>query len=961
MAHKFKPVSPQVNFPELEEKILRYWQENKIFEKSLAKNPKSNSWTFLDGPPFITGLPHYGSLLSSIPKDVFPRYKTMQGYYVRRVWGWDCHGLPAENKVEEKLGIKRKKDIEEKIGVKKFIDECKLYVNKTSEEWDWYINHVGRWVDFKNAYRTMDLPYMESVMWVFKQMYDKGYIYKGLRVSLFCPHCSTPISNFEVAMDADNYKEITEPANTYKYQLAEERETFLLAWSTTPWNKIATPALAVNPKLTYVKVKQGGENYILAQSTLKMLRNEPYKIIGKFKGKDLVGTKFVPHYDFYEIEKGKKSFIVIPGDFVTADEGTGIVTIAAYGEDDLKAMQTNNIQIVLHVDEEGILKKGVPWEGEYYLKVNKLVNEDLTERGLMYKEAGYTHTVPTCWRCQTRLFYAPQDAWYVNVQKLKPQMKKTNEEVNWVPKHFKYGRYLKSLENAPDWCISRSRYWGSPVPVWECNKCGKTIVPGSIAELEKLSGQKIKDLHKPEIDNITIKCPECGNSAKRVTEVLDSWIEAGSAPYAERHFPFEKIELSEFFPPDFITEYTGQIRAWFYVLHVISTAIFQSKAFKNVLVSGVILGTDGRKMSKNYGNYPDPKEMLQKYGGDALRLYLMGSPVIKGEDILISEEPYKNSVKGLLLYLWNIYNFFITYANIDNWSPKNNFLPDNVLDRWILSRLNGNILNIARQLDNYNPLDCVGNVNYPQTLQGRSKEPKFHGNAEILIVTDLSNWYIRRIRERVGPAVANGKDKDDAYQTLWTVLTEYAKALAPFIPFITEEIYTNLTGGESVHLTSWPEFKRALYDNELEAGMYSGMKLASVIHAHRKLFGPNVRTPYKVIEYKGPKIADAILKIVRDETNVEKIIYKGETKDKEFSVNEPGNITGDLNNRNLKAGEAREIIRNIQQARKEAGCELSEKIIVKLPKWPPKFEKYIKNQTLSSKLIRAEKLEIVRH
>lgn len=503
MPQKFKPVDAHVDFPALEEKILKYWRENNIFEKSLDKNPKSNSWTFLDGPPFITGLPHYGSLLSSIPKDVFPRYMTMKGCYVRRVWGWDCHGLPAENKVEEKLGIKRKKDIEEKIGVKKFIDECKLYVNEVSSEWEWYIDHVGRWVDFKNAYRTMDTPYMESVMWVFKEMYDKGFIYKGMRVSLYCPHCSTPISNFEVAMDADNYKEVTEPANTYKYQLVGEKDTYLLAWSTTPWNKIATPALAVNPKIKYVKVAQGNEKYILAKSTLKHLKKEPkHKILEEFPGSKLVGTKFVLHYDFYKIDAGKKAAVVIPGDFVTADEGTGIVTIAAYGEDDMRAMQENNIQIVLHVDEEGILKKGVPWEGEYYLKVNKLVNADLAERGLMYKEDGYTHTVPTCWRCQTRLFYSPQDAWYVNVQKLKNQMKKTNEEVNWVPKHFKYGRYLKSLENAPDWCISRSRYWGSPVPVWECTKCDQKIVPGSIAELEKLSGQKIKDL-RPSVPKIT--------------------------------------------------------------------------------------------------------------------------------------------------------------------------------------------------------------------------------------------------------------------------------------------------------------------------------------------------------------------------------------------------------------------------------------------------------------------------
>lgn len=937
-AKNFKPVDPHVDFPALEEKILRYWKENKIFEKSLAKNPKSNSWTFLDGPPFITGLPHYGSLLSSIPKDVFPRYMTMKGYYVRRVWGWDCHGLPAENKVEEKLGIKRKKDIEEKIGIKKFIDECKLYVNEVSSEWEWYIDHIGRWVDFKNAYRTMDTPYMESVMWVFKEMFDKGFIYKGMRVSLYCPHCSTPISNFEVAMDADNYKEVTEPANTYKYQLAAEKDTYLLAWSTTPWNKIATPALAVNPKIKYVKVQQGNEKYILAKSTLKHLKKEPKrKILEEFLGSKLVGLKFVPHYDFYKIDPGKKAAVVIPGDFVTADEGTGIVTIAAYGEDDLKAMQENNIQIVLHVDEEGILKKGVPWEGEYYLKVNKLVNADLLERGLMYKEDGYTHTVPTCWRCQTRLFYSPQDAWYINIQKLKNQMKKTNEEVNWVPKHFKYGRYLKSLENAPDWCISRSRYWGSPVPVWECTKCDEKIVPGSIEELEKLSGQKIKDLHKPEIDEVSVKCTKCGADAKRVTEVLDSWIEAGSAPYAERHYPFEKINLDEFFPPDFITEYTGQIRAWFYVLHVISTAIFSSKAFKNVLVSGVILGTDGRKMSKNYGNYPDPKEMLQKYGGDALRLYLMGSPVAKGEDILISEESYRQQVRGLMLILWNIYNFFVTYANIDGWSP-NSKQPEskNVLDRWILSRLAGNINNITKK--GYEKFDT----------------PQIVGQFEIF-TKDLSLWYIRRQRDRVGPTVDNSEDKDWAHQTLWAILKTYSQTLAPLIPFLTEEIYTNLTGEESVHLSTWPEIE-VKSDPALEEGMQFAIDLTSQIHAFRKETGVKVRTPFKIISYKAPQeLSGELTKIVLDETNAYKIIYKGKSSRIEISADKSPK------NQDQVAGQARDIVRQIQVARKEANCDLAEIVTVKLPDWPKKFEEEIKKQTLSKKLEKSGKLEIVRN
>ena len=935
---KFKPVDPHPNFPEIEEAVLKYWQKEKIFEKSLEKNIKGKKWNFLDGPPFITGLPHYGSLLSSIPKDVFPRFMTMNGFYVRRVWGWDCHGLPAENKVEEKLGIKRKKDIEEKVGVKKFIDECKLYVNQVSSEWEWYVDHVGRWVNFKNAYRTMDTPYMESVMWVFKQMYEKGYIYKGLRVSLYCPHCATPISNFEVAMDADNYKEITEASNIYKYQLQGEQGTYFLAWSTTPWNKIATPALAINPKLKYVKVAQGNEKYILAKATLKILEKNPKcKILEEFSGAKLVGNKFVPHYDFYKADSGKKAFVIIPGDFVTSEEGTGIVTIAAYGEDDLAVMQKENIQIVLHVDEEGILKKGVPWEGKYYLDTNKLVNQDLQSRGLMYSEDLYTHTVPTCWRCSTRLYYAPQNAWYIDIQSLKAKLKETNKKVNWYPAHFKYGRYLKSLENAPDWCISRSRYWGSPVPVWEC-ECGEKIVPESIKNLEALSGQKINDLHKPGIDEVTIKCPKCGKAAKRVPEVLDSWIEAGSAPYAERHYPFEKkIDLEEFFPPDFITEYTGQIRAWFYVLHVIATAVFGKEAFKNVLVSGVILGTDGRKMSKNYNNYPDPKEMLQKYGGDALRLYLLGSPVMRGEDILISEEKYREQVRGLLLILWNIYNFFITYANIDGWSPSNkSFLSKNILDEWVLSRLEGNIRNMVQKgYDKFDTPEIIGQF--------------------ALLMQDLSLWYVRRSRERVGPTAKDKNDRDDCYQTLWIILKEYSKALAPIIPFISEEIYRNLTSEVSVHLADWPRLPKEWGESPIERPMLEAMKIASKIHAYRKGANVKVRIPFKFLSYQGPeKLDDKLIQMVLSETNVYELVYKG--KSKEII------ITGDKSQKNqdTKAGQARELIRQIQIARKEAGCDLAEKVSVTLPAWPKEFEKEIKKQTLSQELVKGEKLSINR-
>lgn len=936
----FKPVNPKINFPELEENILKFWKENKTFEKSIENRSNVKKWTFLDGPPFVTGLPHYGSLLSSIPKDVFGRYWTMKGYKVRRVWGWDGHGLPIENIVENELHIKRKKDIEEKIGVKTFIDRCLHYVNQVSDEWEWYVDHIGRWVDFKNAYKTWDLPYMETVMWVFKQMFENGYIYKGLRVSLYCSHCVTPISNFEVAMDQDNYKDLTEPTAVFKYELADEKDTYFLAWSTTPWNKIATPALAVNPKLTYVKVKQGSQNYILAKSTVKILTDEPHKILEEFSGDKLVGKKFIPHYKFYEIEKGKKAFIVVGGEFVTADEGTGIVTIAAYGEEDLTVMLKENIQIILHVDEEGKLKPNVPkWAGMFYLDVDPLVIEDLKSRGLIYRVDSYTHSIPTCWRCHTRLLYAPQDAWYVNVRNLKEKMKRTNTLVNWFPKHFKYGRYLKSLESAPDWCISRSRFWGSPVPVWEC-ECGERFVPGSIDELEEASGRQINDLHKPLIDEVAVTCKKCGRKVKRVSEVLDSWIEAGSASFAERHFPFSKdVKLEEFFPPDFIAEYTGQIRAWFYVLHVISTALYDSIAFKNVVVTGVISGTDGRKMSKNYKNYPDPKEMLNKYGGDALRLYLMGSPVMHGEDIRISEEEYKNQVRGLMLILWNVYNFFVTYANIDQWDSKKatkNLQESHVLDKWIESLLNRLIDDITNYLESY---DTVSAVKALETF-----------------INELSTWFVRRSRDRIGPTAENKEDKNNCCATLYKVLTTLVRLLAPFTPFLAEEIYKNLTNEESVHLTEWPKISLDKADKKLFDDMKSIRKICELAHAKRKEAGIRVRQPLSKLVYKtAAPFSSDLEQLISDEVNVKVITWK-ESKVVEPSIELITKVTKDL----AAEGETRDLIRKIQRLRKEEGLGITEKIGLVLPNWPKEFEDLIKRETLATSVTSGPEVKIVR-
>ncbi len=943
----FKPVTPAVNFPNLEKEISEYWKKNKIFEKSVRNRPVDKKWTFLDGPPFVTGMPHYGSLLSSLPKDLFGRYWTMKGYRVERVWGWDGHGLPIENKVENELEIKRKRDIEEVVGVKTFIDKCKEYVNDVSAEWEWYIDRIGRWADFKNAYKTWDKSYMESVMWVFKQMHDKGYIYKGLKVSLYCPHCSTPISNFEVAMDADNYKEINDAGTTYKYELKDQSDTYILAWSTTPWNKIVTPVLAVNPKFNYVKVKQDGEFYILAESTLKMLKDEPkFEIVEDIKGKELIGKKFVPHYDYYAKKSYKKMFEIIEGDFVTADEGTGVVTIAAYGEEDLKVMNEQNIHIEMHLDEEGNVREDVPlFGGMYYLKANKAVEADLENRGLIYKSEEYSHRVPLCWRCHTRLYYAPINAWYVDVQTLKPLMKKTNEGVNWFPKHFKNGRFLKSLENAPDWNISRNRYWGSPVPVWEC-KCGERFVPGSIKELEEASGQKVTELHKPHIDEVLIKCKKCAKLAKRVPEVLDSWIEAGSASFAERHFPFDTSQkLEDFFPPDFIAEYTGQIRAWFYVLHVIGAALYESPSFKNVLVEGVILGTDGRKMSKNFKNYPDPKEMLDKFGGDALRLYLLGSPVMNGEDIIISEEQYRNQVRGTMLILWNTYNFFITYANLDSWNPSKNqkskIKNKNVLDEWIMVLLNNLVTTVTESLDSYDTVAAIEAI----------KD----------FVTDFSTWYVRRSRDRVGPSATDEEDSNAFYETTFEVLTVLCKLLAPIAPFISESIYKNLTGEESVHLADWPvmssEFK--VQRSKLIEEMKHVRKIVELGLAARKEKQIKVKQPLaKITVYPGKKEEKFNAEfnyLIMDELNVKKIEHKEANADNETRIELDIVLTDGL----VAERQARELVRTIQEERKKVGTDLDEKIDLFMEEWPKDFEDYIKKNALINSIAHG-KFEIKR-
>lgn len=930
---KFKNLPNNINFPSMEEEINSFWKENKIFEKSVDQRSDDNAYTFYDGPPFITGLPHHGHLLSSIAKDIIPRYQTMKGKKVKRVWGWDCHGLPAENKVEEKLGLKSKKDIEA-LGIKKYIDECYAYVQNVSQEWPWYIDHVGRWVDYENAYKTMDLNFMESVMWTFSEIYKKGLIYKGRRISLYCPRCSTPLSNFEIAMD-NSYKEVEDPAISIKFKL-KDRDAYILAWTTTPWTLPGNLALAVNKNETYVEVSVNQESIILAKDRIEsVLNNQEYKKIKEFKGQELINLSYEPLYKFFETTE--KDYKIYHANFVSMADGTGIVHIApGFGEDDSALGKENNLSVIDHIDDEGkIIDKVTPFVGLFVKKADPLIIDDLKNRNLLFKEEKIIHSYPFCHRCATPLIYKSQTAWYLNVQSIKNDMKTTNQKINWIPEHIKDGRFGQGIESAPDWCLSRSRYWASPIPVWECD-CGEIYVPESIADLEKRSGRKITDLHKPEIDEVAIKCFKCEKEVHRVPEVLDGWFESGAMPYGERHYPFEnKEQFEKEFPADYIVEYIGQTRGWFYTLHVLSNALFKSESFKNCVVTGTIMGTDGRKMSKLFKNYPDPKVVLQKYGGEAMRLYLMSGVIMVGENMNMNEKEIEDKVKFVLLPLWNCFKYLTTYAQMHNWTPNLNSIngSTNILDQWIITRTDQLTQEFAQELDKY-----------------------IIPNAVKLItpyIEDLSRWYIRQSRDRF----VNG-DKE-ALQTLWQVLVQFTKTAAPLIPFITEYFYQNLVlpfdskALESVHLELYPETKPI--NQQLLIDMVYVREICEQGNMIRKTNNLSTRQPLSKAIINNSQKIDLnlnLIEIIKNELNIKDVeIILGKNN---LTVSLDTNITPELK----AEGDARDLIRQIQSLRKEKQLNLKDQIKIFAPTWPVEFEKEILNKTLGVSIEKSENVTI---
>ncbi len=883
----FKPIDPKPDFPKLEEEVLKFWEDNQIFEKSLEQTKSGKPYTFYDGPPFATGLPHYGHILASTVKDLFPRFHTMNGRFVRRRWGWDCHGLPIEELVERSLGISGKKDIE-KLGIKKFNETCRSMVLQFVDEWKKTIRRIARWTEFDDSYKTMDREYMESVWWGFKQVYDKGLIYEGRRVLLYCPRCETPLSNFEVAMD-NSYKDVTEESVTVKFKIKDEKlkGAYLLAWTTTPWTLPGNIALAVGPDIDYAVVEIGHEVYVVAKDLLeKVFKSETFNLKSNLKGKDLVGLEYEPLFDMPSM-KTPKSYKVYAADFVTTQEGTGIVhTAVVYGEDDYALGIREGLPVVPMLDEKGLFNKEAPdfIKGLFFKDAEKLIKKELDSRELLFARVQHKHSYPHCWRCGTTLYYNAIPAWFMNIQKIKDGLIASNEkEINWYPSHLKHGRYQKSVEAAPDWNISRNRYWGNPIPVWKCEK-GHVTVVGSAADL----GVELDDLHRPYIDEVVLTCKECHKPAHRITEIFDSWVEAGSMPFAEYHYPFENKEIFESrFPAQFVAEYIAQTRAWFYVMHVISFNLFGKAPFENVVTTGTILAEDGTKMSKSKNNYPDPWEVLGKYGVDALRFYLMNSTVMNADNLNFSEKDLAITYRKNILILWNIYNYFVTYANEAGWKPgTGDGVSGTVLDQWISAKTQELTLELTQELDNYNTVRAT------RVIED--------------YINELSTWYVRRSRGR----------KDAAFfETLHQSLIVLSKLLAPVAPYISELIYQNLKGGQSVHLESWPESKElATEQRDILEQMDLVRSLVEQGHGLRKASSLKLRQPLAEFTYTAKEpLSKDFEDILADELNV-KAVKVGEKL--EFNLN----ISPELK----KEGLAAELTRLVQDMRKKSGLKVGE-------------------------------------
>ena len=905
---KFKKMESTPDFQKIEVEILKFWKENQIFQKSLSNRKDSDKYVFYDGPPFATGLPHYGHLTQGTIKDIIPRYHTMKGKYVERRFGWDCHGLPVEYELEKIKGIKNKKEIED-MGIDIFNESCRNIVQKYVKEWKIFVERMGRWIDMENDYKTMDLPFMESVWYVFKTLYDKGLIYEGYKSIHICPRCATPLSNTEVQM---GYKDLEEASVIVKFKL-EDEDKYMLAWTTTPWTLPANVLLAVSKNIHYAEVEHNGEIYIIAKSRIEYIfENLEYKVIKDININDYIGRKYTPMFDITKLKDidNKRGWFIAEADFVEENEGTGIVHIApAFGEEDMLVGKKLEAPIIRHIDIQGKFGEYpmMEWAAGEARLLNKDIIEFLQNKNIILKVLKIVHSYPHCWRCDTPLLNYSMESWFVNVQKIKSETLKNNEEIYWFPKHLKEGRFKNGLENAPDWAISRNRYWGTPIPVWKCNSCSNIKVIGSKKELEELtSKENITDLHRHFIDKLEIKCDKCEKGTmNRVPEVLDCWFESGSMPYAQKHYPFEnKEEFEKNFPADFIAEAIDQTRGWFYVLHTISTALHGTPAFKNVIVTGLVLAADGQKMSKSKKNYTDPMDIINTYGAEALRIYLIRSPLVKGEDLMFKNEGLRDVVKDILVPLYNIVKYFTIYANLFNFEETKEE-SGHLLDRWISSKTENFVIHLDEYLQAY---DLMGATSMIQPY-----------------IQTLSTEYIRRSRNRF----VNG-DKN-ALSTLYKVLLKFTISTAPLIPFISEYIYKELNGKkESIHLEDYPKTSNNVYNKELEEMMEIAQSAITEIQNIRVENSIKLKQPVKEVFVKydkidKSKIKEDILSIIKEEVNARKI---STTVSKQFKSkdNIHGSIGVDttIDDDILQDTTKREIIRAIQAIRKESGYNIED-------------------------------------
>ncbi|MGP1594876.1 MAG: isoleucine--tRNA ligase [Treponema sp.] len=898
----YKPVDPKVNFPKQEEEVLQFWKEHDIFKKSIQQRENAEEYVFFDGPPFATGLPHFGHFVPSTIKDIIPRYQTMKGKKVERRFGWDCHGLPVENLIEKELGLNSKTDIE-KYGIAQFNEACRASVLRYVAEWRETITRLGRWVDFDNDYKTMEPAYMESIWWVMKQLWEKGLLYEGHYILPYCPRCSTVLSNHE--LNLGGYKDVHDPAITVRFKIRYPvagtqaaaafaaqplpSNTFILAWTTTPWTLPSNLGLALGADIDYVLVQDGAEHYILAQSRLSAYYREPETctIVWTKKGSELAGLCYEPLFPYFASltvqqdgssdNAGRGAFQTLLGDFVSTEDGTGIVhTAPGFGEEDSTLFKGSGVPMVCPVDAECKFTDEVPdYHGIFVKNADKDIIDRLKKEGKLVKRDQILHAYPHCWRCSSPLIYRAVGSWFVSVEKIKDSLLKANSHIHWQPAHIKDGRFGKWLEGARDWAISRNRYWGNPLPIWKCECCGESVCVGSRSELQALSGTYPEDLHKHFVDTITIPCKKCGGTMHRIPEVLDCWFESGAMPYAQQHYPFEnKAYFEEHFPAHFISEGLDQTRGWFYTLTVLAAALFDRPAFKNCIVNGLVLASDGKKMSKSLRNYTDPNQVVNEFGADALRLFLMHSSVVKADDLKYSDDGVRDILKGILIPLWNSYSFYVTYANIDGITAPvyakldgkdetiESFLENvnNPLDRWIISITEQLVLEVSGALDDYDLAKAIDPI--------------------VSYIDQLNNWYIRRSRRRFWKSENDG-DKAQAYETLYRVLKKFVLTAAPVIPFITESIWQNLrTDADplSVHLADYPVYAASARNTELEFKMETVQKAVSMGRALRYQYNLKIRQPLKAVEIVTKNAQEkAVLREMEnsiiEELNVKEVIF----------------------------------------------------------------------------------------